>query len=119
MKKTIVLGATPNSDRYAYQAVALLAQKGHEVIPVGIRKGNIDGIPIQNGMPMIENVHTITLYINEKLQSNYYDYIFSLKPKRLIFNPGTENATLMQFAQASGMEVEIGCTLVLLRIGVY
>jgi uncharacterized protein len=119
MKKTIVLGATPNSDRYAYQAVTLLTQKGHEAIPVGIRKGNIEGIPIQNGTPLIENVDTITLYINEKLQPNYYDYMLSLKPKRLIFNPGTENMELMQLAKANNIEIEIGCTLVMLRIGVY
>jgi uncharacterized protein len=119
MKKTIVLGATPNSDRYAYQAVALLTQKGHEAIPVGIRKGTIEGIPIQNGTPWIENVDTVTLYINEKLQPNYYDYIFSLKPKRLIFNPGTENMELIRLAKVNDIEIEIGCTLVMLRIGVY
>jgi uncharacterized protein len=119
MKKTIVLGATPNADRYAYQAVCLLSEKGHEVIPVGIRKGNIEGILIQNGMPIIENVDTITLYINEKLQPNYYDYIFSLNPKRLIFNPGTENMALISLAKARGIDIEIGCTLVMLRIGIY
>lgn len=119
MKKTLVLGATPNPARYAYLAVKKLQAYDHEVIPVGIRKGDIEGIPIQNGRPEISDVDTITLYLNPDHQRDYYDYIFSLHPKRLIFNPGTENPELMRLAREKGVEVEVACTLVMLSVGVY
>jgi uncharacterized protein len=119
MKKTIVLGATPNPDRYAYRATSRLKAHGHEVIPMGIRKGEIDGIKIENGTPQYNGVDTVTLYLNPDLQKPYYDYIFSLKPKRIIFNPGTENFELIRLAKEQGVAAEIACTLVLLSIGDY
>lgn len=119
MKKTVVLGATPNPARYAYLAVKKLLAHGHEVVPVGIRKGEVEGLTIQNGQPDIPDVDTITFYLNPDNQQPYYDYIFSLHPKRLIFNPGTENPELMRMAREKGIEVEIGCTLVMLSIGNY
>lgn len=119
MKKTIVLGATPNPGRYAYMAVQRLQAHGHEVIPVGIRKGEIEGLAIQNGEPAISGVDTITLYLNPDNQRPYYDYIFSLQPRRIIFNPGTENPELIRMAREKGIETEIACTLVLLSIGHY
>ena len=119
MKKTIVLGATPNPDRYAYRATSRLKAHGYEVIPMGIRKGEIEGIKIENTTPQYEGVDTVTLYLNPELQKPYYDYIFSLKPKRIIFNPGTENFDLIRLAKKRGIETEIGCTLVMLSIGNY
>ena len=119
MKKTIVLGATPNPERYAYLATKRLAAAGHEVIPVGIKKGNIEGIEIQNGTPQYDGVDTVTLYLSADNQKPYYDYIFSLKPKRIIFNPGAENFDLVRLAKEKGIETEIGCTLVMLSIGNY
>jgi hypothetical protein len=119
MKKTIVLGATPNPDRYAYRATSRLKAHGHEVIPMGIRKGEIEGIKIENATPQYAGVDTITLYLNPELQKPYYDYIFSLKPKRIIFNPGTENFELIRLAKEKGIETELGCTLVMLSIGNY
>ncbi|MDO8365537.1 MAG: CoA-binding protein [Saprospiraceae bacterium] len=119
MKKTIVLGATPNSERYAYLATMRLAQSGHEVVPVGIRKGEIEGIKIIEGKPEEEGVDTVTLYIGAARQPEYYDYILSLKPKRIIFNPGTENQELVQLAKEHGIETVEGCTLVMLSIGAY
>ncbi len=119
MKKTIVLGATPNPERYAYRATVRLKQKGHEVIPVGNKKGEIEGIKIENRTPQYEGVDTITLYLNPDNQKPYYDYIFSLKPKRIIFNPGTENFELIKLAKEKGIETEIGCTLVMLSINNY
>lgn len=119
MKKTIVLGATPNPNRYAYRATSRLQEKGHEVIPVGNKKGEIEGIKIENGTPQYEGVDTITLYLNPDNQKPYYDYIFSLKPKRIIFNPGTENFELIRMAKEKGIETEIGCTLVMLSINNY
>ena len=119
MKKTIVLGATPNPERYAYLATKRLKAHGHDVIPLGIRRGEIEGIKIENGTPQYEGVDTITLYLNPDLQKLYYDYIFSLKPKRIIFNPGTENFELIRMAKEKGIEIELGCTLVMLSIGNY
>lgn len=119
MKKTVVLGATPNPARYAYLAVERLMEEGIEVIPVGIRKGEIQGLAIRNDLPFIPDVDTITLYLNPEIQKEYYSYILSLQPKRIIFNPGAENPQLMRLAKAQGIEVSIACTLVLLSLNTY
>jgi predicted CoA-binding protein len=119
--KTIVLGATTNPARYAYLATQRLLDREIEVIPVGIRKGAAAGIPIRNDLPIIEGVHTITLYLNAQVQKDYYDYILSLKPKRVIFNPGTENTELYGILRRELPEtkIEVACTLVLLSIDNY
>lgn len=119
MKKTLVLGATTAPNRYAYLAVHALLRHAHEVVPVGIREGEVGGLPILSGMPAIPDVDTITLYIGPQRQPAYYEYLFSLQPKRIIFNPGTENPELMDMAEARGVEVVEGCTLVMLSIGAY
>ena len=119
MKKTVVLGATPNPERYAYLATSRLKKAGHEVLPVGNKKGEIEGIVIENGTPQYEGVDTVTLYLNPDNQKPYYEYILSLKPKRIIFNPGTENWELVKLAKEQGIETEIACTLVMLSIGNY
>ena len=119
--KTVVLGATTNSARYAYRAVTMLKQNNIEVVPVGIRKGKSAGITILNNWPIISDVHTITLYINATVQKEYYDYILSLQPKRVIFNPGTENSELYGILKKAlpDTKIEIACTLVQLSIGNY
>jgi len=119
MKKTVVLGASPNPSRYSNIATNRLKRYGHETVPVGIRKGEICGLDIQLGQPEIEGVDTITLYMNPTRQQPHYDYIFSLQPKRIIFNPGTENPKLIELAQAKGIETTIACTLVMLSVGSY
>lgn len=119
MKKTVVLGATPNPARYAYAAVRRLQDKGHEVVAVGNKKGEINGIEIHNDNPMEEGVDTITMYLNAMNQKPYYEYIFSLNPKRIIFNPGAENTELARMLQERGIEVEYNCTLVMLSLGDY
>ena len=119
MKKTLVLGATPNPARYAYLATRKLLQYGHPVELVGIREGEIEGVPIQKGQPLVPEVDTVTLYLGPERQADYMDYILALKPKRILFNPGTENPILTQLAQAQGIETVEGCTLVLLSIGDY
>jgi len=119
MKKTLILGATPNPERYSYMATIRLAKHGHEVVPVGIRKGEIEGIAIIEGKPALEDVDTVTLYLGAARQPEYYDYIFSLNPKRIIFNPGAENPELMKLAQERSIETVEGCTLVMLSIGGY
>lgn len=118
-KKTVVLGASTNPTRYSYKAVNHLKDHGHEAVPVGIKKGAIAGIEILNDSPEIEGVDTITLYLNPTRQVEYYDYILGLKPKRIIYNPGTENAELMKLTEAQGIETVIACTLVMLSIGDY
>jgi uncharacterized protein len=119
--KTVVLGATTNPSRYAWLAVDRLNKLEIEVIPVGIRKGKSAGVCIQNGFPEVEDVHTITLYLSPENQKRYYDYIISLNPKRVIFNPGTENHELYSIIgkQLPECKTEIACTLVLLSIGDY
>ena len=119
MKKTLVLGATPNPERYAYIATQRLKKAGHEVLLIGKKKGEIDGIVIENGTPQYEGIDTVTLYLNPDNQKPYYDYILSLKPNRIIFNPGTENWELVKLAKKQGIEIEIACTLVMLSVGNY
>ena len=119
MKKTLVLGATPNPGRYAYLAMHALQKHGHEAVPVGIRAGEVAGQTILQGTPDIPEVDTITLYVGPERQPAYYEYLLSLKPKRIIFNPGTENPELEQLAQEAGIEAVEACTLVMLAIGKY
>jgi predicted CoA-binding protein len=119
MKKTLVLGATPDPSRYAFLAVSRLKKYGHQPVPVGVRAGSIEGIEILNGQPEVGGVDTVTLYLNPERQREYYDYIFSLQPKRIIFNPGTENPELIQLAAERGIETVEGCTLVMLSIGAF
>ena len=117
--KTLVLGASPNPERYSFKAVSLLRFYGHEVVAVGNREGEVAGVHIQKSIPAIEDLHTVTLYLNPTLQKQYYDSILALAPKRIIFNPGTENPELESLANDKNIETEEACTLVLLRTGGY
>ncbi|AMR26208.1 CoA-binding protein [Hymenobacter psoromatis] len=119
LMKTLVLGATDNPDRYAYKAVHSLKNHGHEVVPVGIRKGRVAGQAIHTDRPQEADIDTVTLYVGPQNQPNWYEYILSLKPRRIIFNPGTENPELEQKAQAQGIMTEEACTLVMLSVGQY
>ncbi|MEM8908594.1 MAG: CoA-binding protein [Bacteroidota bacterium] len=119
MKKTLVLGASTNPTRYAYKAVNRLVAHGHEVIALGVKEGKIGQIPIVHGRPLINDLDTVSLYLNPSRQKEYYQYLLELQPKRLIFNPGTENPVLMQMAKEKAIEVVAACTLVLLSVGSY
>ncbi len=114
-KKTLVLGSSLKPTRYSNMAIRLLRQKGHPVLAIGLREGQVEDVPIFTHRPVINDIHTITLYINPVAQEAFYDYLLSLNPKRIIFNPGTENHTLKQLAQAQGIETVENCTLVLLN----
>jgi predicted CoA-binding protein len=118
-KRTVIIGATPNPARYAYFACRLLVDYGHEIFPVGIKRGIVFGKEIQDLRlkPKIEDVDTVTMYIGTRHQPEWYDYILSLKPKRVIFNPGTENMDLIQKLIGAGCDPVEGCTLVMLRSG--
>ncbi|RPD39266.1 CoA-binding protein [Chitinophaga barathri] len=118
-KLTVVLGASPHPERYSYLAVTRLRAHGHPVVAIGQRDGNIGDTPITAEHPQTEGVDTVTLYLNPLRQQEYYDYILSLKPKRIIFNPGTENPELIQLAEANGIKAQPACTLVLLSTGQY
>jgi predicted CoA-binding protein len=118
-KLTVVLGASPNPNRYSYLAVNRLVAKGHPVLAIGKRDGQIGDTPITKEHPLPENVDTVTLYMNPVLQREYYDYIFQLKPKRIIFNPGTENDDLAEQAESKGITPVEACTLVMLGSGQY
>ena len=113
--KTLILGASPNPSRYSNKAVRWLKINGHEVVPVGIRKGIISETEIIIGTPFFKDIHTVTLYLGPARQTEYYEYILSLKPKRLIFNPGTENAEFEKLAIKNNIETVENCTLVMLN----
>jgi hypothetical protein len=120
-KKTVIIGATTNPSRYAYFAADRLTNAGHEIVPVGIKKGEVFGEEILDirESPKVDDVDSITLYLGARHQPEYYDYLLSLNPKRIIFNPGTENPELVKLASEKGIETEYACTLVMLGSGVY
>lgn len=118
-KKTAVLGASPNPDRYSHIATKMLNEYGHEVLPLGRRKGHIGSEEILTDWPENEIVHTVTMYMNAQHQEPFQDYILSLKPERIIFNPGAENRVLENKANEAGIETVNACTLVMLRTGQY
>ena len=119
MKKTLVLGASPNPTRFSYKAVKSLVRHGYEAVLIGNRKGQISWQDIIIGTPEIADLHTVTIYLNPENQKEYYEYIISLKPQRLIFNPGSENQELIQLAMENGIEVCVACTLIMLNSNNY
>jgi uncharacterized protein len=121
MKKTVLVGATDNPGRYAYSAAHMLKHKGHEFVLLGIKNGVVAGEEILDirTKPKIGKIHTITLYIGPQRQPEWYDYLLSLEPQRIIFNPGTENIEFEKLANEKGIETNRHCTLVLLSTGQY
>lgn len=118
-KKTLVLGASENPSRYSYLAIRKLTNHNHPVVAIGKKKGRVGDVSIATDHVPVPDVHTVTLYLNPRNQQEYYDYILSLQPDRIIFNPGTENDDLIKKAQEAGIEPVMGCTLVMLSIGNY
>jgi uncharacterized protein len=118
-KKTLVLGASENPERYSNLAVKKLLANNHPVIAWGKKKGSIGTTVFETEKKQFDNIDTVTLYLNPAHQKEYYDYIFSLHPKRIIFNPGTENDELVGLAQKKGITTLEACTLVLLSTGQY
>lgn len=115
-KKTVVIGASPNPQRYAYVATERLRNHGHNVVPVGLREGKIGETPILKDFPEIDDVDTVTLYVGPRHQDYWKDYIYALKPRRVIFNPGTESDFENEL-EKKGIETLEACTLVLLSTG--
>ncbi|HEX5003380.1 MAG TPA: CoA-binding protein [Bacteroidia bacterium] len=118
-KKTLVLGASLNPSRYSNLAIRRLRSHHIEVEAVGLVAGVVDDVTILTGTPALENIHTVTLYMRAERQAKLYDYILSLKPSRIIFNPGAENAALAALAVQYNIEPLEACTLVMLSTGIY
>jgi predicted CoA-binding protein len=119
-RSTLILGASINPERYAFKAAKLLLAKGYPINLVGIKKGSIENNEINTDKTIIyQNVDTITLYIGAQHQEEWFDYIIKTKPKRIIFNPGTENNALELLATANKIAFEHACTLVLLNTNQY
>lgn len=116
---TLVVGVSLGANRYANAACRQLRAAGHDVVGLGLRAGDENGIPVLTGTPEIEGVDTITLYINPQRQAALIDYLLGLKPRRIIFNPGTENPDFMSRARAAGVEPIVDCTLVMLSAREY
>ena len=114
-KKTLVIGASENPVRYSFLAINELRAKGHEVEALGIKAGKVNDVTIHTEKKPIPNLHTVTLYINPAHQKEYYEYILSLNPKRIIFNPGAENSEFLSLAASKGIETKEACTLVMLH----
>ena len=118
-KTTLVLGASANPTRYSNIAINRLRRNNHPVVAIGKRNGMVGDTPVETAPRDIDNLDTITLYLNPNNQKPYYQYIMDLKPKRIIFNPGTENDELAEMAQKEGIQPIEACTLVLLSTGQY
>ncbi|HQW84491.1 MAG TPA: CoA-binding protein [Ferruginibacter sp.] len=113
-KKTLVIGASTNPARYSYLAINKLIKYGHPVVAIGKQKATVAGVDIVTEKINFKDIDTITLYINPQHQKEYYDYIISLHPKRILFNPGTENDELETLALKNNIVTQEACTLVLL-----
>lgn len=119
MKKTLVIGASPNPLRFSHKMVKSLLRHGYEAVPLGIREGEITGVRIHTGKPKLKNIHTVSLYIAPHRQKDYYDYIISLQPERIIFNPGTHNREFIELAQKNDIEAITDCALIMINKGIY
>ncbi|HON53061.1 MAG TPA: CoA-binding protein [Bacteroidales bacterium] len=119
MKRTLIIGASTNPERYSYKAAHKLTENGHEICMIGPRQGELCNTPIHTDLIPFENIHTVTLYVSAKNQIPYYDYIIQLHPQRVIFNPGTENEEFAKKLESLGIIPEVACTLVLLSTNMY
>lgn len=118
-KKTLVLGASEDPARYSYLAIQRLEAAGYPVMAIGRKIGKVGNVSIQTEITSIANIDTVTLYINADIQAAYLQFLINLRPRRVIFNPGTENEGLAQQLTAAGIAVQEACTLVLLATGQY
>ena len=119
MKKTLVIGASENPGRYSNKAIRALVSHGHQVIAIGLRAGEVAGVSFNSEKKAFENIDTVTLYVGPQNQPEYYSYLIGLNPRRVIFNPGTENPEFISQLKTAGIYPQIACTLVLLATGQY
>ncbi|SFF54906.1 CoA-binding protein [Sunxiuqinia elliptica] len=118
-KKTLVIGASTKPERYSNKAIRALRKHGHQVVAIAPRKGEVEDVVFDTDQKTYDDVNTVTLYVGPQHQPSYYEYVLSLKPQRVIFNPGTENKEFAQKLEDRGIKAEEACTLVLLSIGAY
>jgi len=116
---TLIIGASINPARYAYQAANKLVSYGHKIVQIGLKNGTVAGQAILIGKPELIDINTVTLYIGPAHQPDWYQYVLQLKPRRVIFNPGTENTAFANLLTQNHIEATEACTLVLLSIGAY
>jgi uncharacterized protein len=119
MRETLVIGASTKPWRYSYKAVKALRLHNHNVVAIGLREGKIDDVVIVRGLPEGKDIETVTMYIGAARQKPYYDFLISLNPRRVIFNPGAENQELSDLLSENGIEVIQDCTLIMLATGQY
>ena len=119
MKKTLVLGASLKPSRYSNYVIHKLVAAGHPVVAVGLREGDVAGVSITTEKEPFEEIDTVTLYLGPRNQPEYYDYIISLNPRRVIFNPGTENPDFYTLLKQNDISFEVACSLVLLSTNQY
>jgi len=117
--KTLIIGASNNPERYAYKAAERLLAHKYEIELLGLRPDVIFGKTIDTERKQYTDIDTVTLYIGSQRQPEYYDYIIGLNPRRVIFNPGTENNEFETMLAEQGIIAEEACTLVLLGTGQY
>jgi predicted CoA-binding protein len=118
-KKTLIIGATTKPEKAAFKAIEMLTAKGHSVLALGQNTGEVAGVKINTKAIPVKNIDTISLYINPARQRDYYNYIVEAKPKRVLFNPGTENPEFYQLLELNNIKFEAACTLVLLTLNKY
>ncbi len=118
-KSILVIGGSIKPERYSNKAIKKLIEYGHKVYSIGLRTGEVEGVSIQQGKPEFKDIDTVTMYIGTAHQSEYFDYIINLSPKRVIFNPGTENKEFAETLKANDIEVVEHCTLVMLDYGLF
>lgn len=118
-KKTLVIGASSKPERYAFKAIHRLVEGKYSVEALALKAGNVAGVDFRTSKDPLEGIHTVTLYVSPRHQPDYYEYILSLRPKRVIFNPGTENAEFQRELEQEGIEALEACTLVLLATNQY
>lgn len=118
-KKTLVIGGSIKPERYSNRAIRKLLKYGFPVVSIGLREGEVDKVKIETGRPEFKDIHTVTLYIGKAHQPEYYDYLLGMNPKRIIFNPGTENRDFRKLAEKQGIETVEFCTLIMLGDGTF
>lgn len=116
---TLIIGATTNPNRYAYLALESLVKRNYPVVGVGLKEAEINGVKIHKDKKVFSNIDTVTLYLSAKNQIDFYDYLLQLNPRRVIFNPGTQNPELENLLAKNDIKVVHACTLVMLKTGQY
>ena len=118
-KRTLIIGASIKPHRYSYKAMEALRKGGHEVVLIGAKESEVLGLKIHTSPVELCEIDTVTLYVNSKRQRDWYDYVIKLNPKRVIFNPGTENENFSHRLIGNNIEATNACTLVMLSVGNY